>query len=65
MAVSQISMTDNEISGHNAPSKELQPEKKEEVSKKFESQKSVGMDDLMSSLTNSNTNKPAGIFKKK
>ena len=61
MAVSQISMSDNDITGHQAPIKE--PEKKEEVNKKFDPKQSDGMDDLMSNLTSAN--KPAGIYKKK
>ena len=64
MAVSQISMSDNDITGHgnhHAP-KEEHHAPKVEVNKKLESQKSVGMDDLMSNLTSSNA-KPAGNYK--
>ena len=62
MAVSQISMSDNDITGHgNHAPKEEHHEKKVEVNKKLESQKSVGMDDLMSNLTSSNA-KPAGNY---
>jgi hypothetical protein len=58
MAVSQISMTDADISGHTSAPSQHHQEKKEEPNKNYESKKSLGMDDLMSNLTSSN--KPAG-----
>ena len=59
MAVSQISMSDTDITGHAQSSNHANREVKPEVNKKLESQKSVGMDDLMNNLTSSNA-KPAG-----
>jgi hypothetical protein len=56
MAVSQISMTDADITGTNATNQGQLQEKKEEPNKNYEAKKSMGMDDLMSNLTS--TNKP-------
>jgi hypothetical protein len=59
MAVSQISMSDSDITGINqAPSQIIQQEKKEEPKKNYDKQQSMNMDELMGNLTSSN--KPAG-----
>ena len=62
MAVSQISMSDSDISGtHNEPSHGNTQETKQ-VNKNYDSKKSVGMDDLMSNLTSNNMGKPDGKY---
>ena len=65
MAVSQINISDSDISGgsHHAPSHATTTTTQESkpANKNFESKKSVGMDDLMSSLTN-NKQQPAGKY---
>jgi hypothetical protein len=56
MAVSQISMTDSDITGNfNAPS---QPQVQGQVQEK----KPQGMDDLMSNLTLNNTKPPGKLI---
>jgi hypothetical protein len=56
MAVSQISMTDADITGASVSNIGQMPEKKDAPNKNYEQKKSMGMDDLMSNLTS--TNKP-------